>query len=174
MSIFVTNSGSLGEIKTSIATEAQFQALNGSGWILADGRNVAGSAYATFYSTTTVPDFRGLILRGKNNSRADGYQDTAGELTLGNSYGDEIGGHIHQWLDAIDLGGGTGQINRTFDSAGSAVSFATGAAGTATYIPAATSGGNSIFTESYTNATFSQTSETQVNRGIVNFYIKIN
>lgn len=66
----------------SMLTEAQFQAQNGSGWVLADGRNVSGSDYHTKTGQTTVPDLRGVHLRGKNNGRADGNQDTAGERSV--------------------------------------------------------------------------------------------
>ena len=64
-------------------TEVQFQALNGTGWILADGRNVAGSTYSTVTGNATVSDLRGVTIRSKNNGRADGNQDPAGERALG-------------------------------------------------------------------------------------------
>jgi len=63
-------------------TEAQFQSLNGTGWVLADGRSVAGSTYATVTGNTTVSDLRGVTIRSKNNGRADGNQDPDGERAL--------------------------------------------------------------------------------------------
>lgn len=78
------NQNPVGMIAHSMLTEAQFQAINGTSWVLADGRNVAGSIYATTVGSSTVPDLRGMVLRGKNNSRADGNQDPAGERALGN------------------------------------------------------------------------------------------
>ena len=36
----------VGSIVPSLLMEAQFQAVAGNGWVLADGRSVAGSAYA--------------------------------------------------------------------------------------------------------------------------------
>lgn len=64
-------------------TEVQFQALNGTGWILADGRNVAGSTYSTVTGNATVSDLRGVTIRSKNNGRVDGNQDPSGERALG-------------------------------------------------------------------------------------------
>jgi hypothetical protein len=63
-------------------TEVQFQALNGTGWVLADGRNVAGSTYATVTGNATVSDLRGVLVRSKNNGRSDGNQDPDGERAL--------------------------------------------------------------------------------------------
>lgn len=73
----------VGSIAESMLTEAQFQALNGTGWVLADGRSVVGSMYAMATGFTTIPDLRGVFRRGKNNGRADGNQDPAGERSLG-------------------------------------------------------------------------------------------
>ena len=74
----------VGMIVASMLTLAQFQALNGTTWVLADGGSCTGTLYATVTGNTTLPDARGLVLRGKNNSRADGNQDPAGERALGN------------------------------------------------------------------------------------------
>ena len=77
-------STSVGDVRYSILTEVQFQAINGSGWILADGRSVAGSKYEDITGNSAIPDARGLFVRGKNNGRADGNQDPDGDRTLGN------------------------------------------------------------------------------------------
>lgn len=57
----------VGSIQQSMLTEAQFAAQLGAAeagrWVLADGRSVAGTAYATVTGTATVPDFRGSYLR---------------------------------------------------------------------------------------------------------------
>lgn len=75
--------GPVGSVQESMLTEAQFQAQAGSGWILSDGRSVTGSLYHTVTGLTTVPDARGLAIRGKNNGRVDGNQNPDGELGLG-------------------------------------------------------------------------------------------
>lgn len=79
----------VGMIVQSMLTEAQFQALNGTSWVLMDGRSVAGSSYATVTGSATIPDARGMVLRGRNDggsalgTRADGKQNPDGNLTLG-------------------------------------------------------------------------------------------
>lgn len=59
----------VGTVISSVVTIAQFQAQYGNfsaqaTWILADGRDVAGSEYAKVTGRTTVPDLRGTFLRG--------------------------------------------------------------------------------------------------------------
>ena len=79
----------IGQIMSAMLTEAQFRAIHGPGWILADGRTtgVASSKYGLLTAATSVPDLRGMVLRGKNNSRADGSQDPGGERGLGSFQG---------------------------------------------------------------------------------------
>ena len=73
----------IGDIRQSMLTEAQFQLLNGTGWVLMDGRDITGSGLASVTGSNTLNDARGLVLRGKNNGRADGNQDPAGERAVG-------------------------------------------------------------------------------------------
>ena len=70
----------VGSIQTSWLTETQFRAALGLNstedrkWVLADGRNVAGSQFQTITGLTNVPDLRGSYLRmaGQNsNSQPD-------------------------------------------------------------------------------------------------------
>jgi Protein of unknown function (DUF2793) len=66
----------IGDIKQSLLTETQFiaelGAVEGRKWVLADGRNVAGTRYATITGNLTVPDLRGAYLRmaGQNATNA--------------------------------------------------------------------------------------------------------
>jgi hypothetical protein len=87
--------GTVGQIISSTLTEAQFQAINGTSWVLMDGRSVVGSAYATVTGFTAVPDARGMVLRGRNNGRADGKENPDGEIGLGAYQADEIRAHSH-------------------------------------------------------------------------------
>jgi hypothetical protein len=68
------NQNPVGMIVQSMLTEAQFQAINGTNWVLAAGQSVTGSQYATITGNSSIPDLRGMFLRGKNNSRSDGNQ----------------------------------------------------------------------------------------------------
>jgi hypothetical protein len=86
----------VGTLVHSMLTEAQYQAQASTNWILADGRNVAGSLYASVTGSSTVPDARGIYIRGKNNSRAAGTGNSAGELGLGTYEADKNKQHLHQ------------------------------------------------------------------------------
>lgn len=57
----------VGMIVASMLTEAQFQSLNGSNWVLAYGQNISGSAYASITGISTAPDLRGRTLAGVDN-----------------------------------------------------------------------------------------------------------
>lgn len=74
----------VGTVLDSLLTEAQFQALMGTTWILMDSRSVAGSMYAAITGASTMTDARGQFRRTKNNGRADGLQDPGGDRALGN------------------------------------------------------------------------------------------
>jgi hypothetical protein len=70
----VTAQTTVGDIKQSILTEVQFKAqmgADGGGWVLADGRNVSGSTYATITGQPNVPDLRGAYLRMAGQSARD-------------------------------------------------------------------------------------------------------
>jgi microcystin-dependent protein len=64
----------IGDVKESVLTEPQFKSLLSTAdqlkWVLADGRDVTGSRYATVTGRNTVPDLRGAYLRmaGQNAS----------------------------------------------------------------------------------------------------------
>lgn len=90
----------VGTIVDSMLTESQFQTEIGNLsapflWVLADGRNVAGSTYATVTGNTTIPDLRGIFTRGKNNGRSDGNQNPDGDLALGTYTADKLASHTH-------------------------------------------------------------------------------
>lgn len=86
----------VGTVLPSMLTQAQFNAEVGVGyWVIADGSNVAGSRYATVKGVATIPDLRGMYLRGKNNGRVDGIQNPDGDLTLGQYQGDQVKSHVH-------------------------------------------------------------------------------
>lgn len=82
----------IGHIISAMLTESQFRAIHGSGWVLADGRSAVGSKYASVTAASTIPDLRGMTLRGLNNggsalgARADGKQDPDSR-TLGSDQG---------------------------------------------------------------------------------------
>ena len=103
----------IGMIVASMLTEPQFQALNGTSWVIADGRSATGSAYATITSSTTIPDLRGRALRGKNNpGTAQGDIGTVlgnadGDLALNTFQYDQYASHTHSF-STFNIGWGAG------------------------------------------------------------------
>lgn len=81
----------MGCIQASPLSEEQFQALNGKGWVLCDGRSVEGSKYARATKVTKAPDLRGVFLRGVNSKR---FSDVE-EVSLGEYRADAVGSHKH-------------------------------------------------------------------------------
>ncbi len=126
----------VGSIVPSLLMEAQFQAVAGNGWVLADGRSVAGSAYAVTTGNNNIPDLRGMFLRGRNSGgstagvRGDGNENPDGVLALGTTQGDMFASHshgyIHPWsggamLDPSTPGqqtGGKRDVSHSSDAAG--------------------------------------------------------
>lgn len=99
--------GIIGDVKSSILTEGQMGSLT-SDWVLADGRNVTGSAYATLTGKNVIPDLRGQFLRGLDTS---GTVDSDGATrSLGDTQDDEFKSHLHEMRgNAVQYnwGGGT-------------------------------------------------------------------
>ncbi len=100
----------LGDVKYSVLSEAQFQRVNGAGWVLMAGQaktalSIGATEPSAFdYLTTTdntsldfLPDGRGIFLRGKNNLRADGAQNPDGEKLIGAYQADELKSHSHTY-----------------------------------------------------------------------------
>jgi len=95
--------GIVGDVRVSFLTEAQFQARAGSGWILADGRDVTGSSYHSITGRTNAPDTRGRALRMKDHSA--GVNDD-GEIAIGSNQNEQYRSHYHQFFVGHNLGFG--------------------------------------------------------------------
>lgn len=65
--VSAANQMPVGTIVQSMLTETQFQALNGTAWVLAYGQSITGSVYADITGTSTAPDLRGRVIAGKDN-----------------------------------------------------------------------------------------------------------
>jgi len=102
------NLSPVGSITQSMLTEAQYQTIKGVGWILCDGRNVAGSQYHTITGNVTVPTLTGRFIRGKKNGRADGNGDPV-EQSLGTQEAPTNHLHYHPV---------TNKVNKVSKSAG--------------------------------------------------------
>lgn len=105
-----TDDSPIGHIVSAMLTESQFRAIHGAGWALADSRStvfgvsVSLTKYGIITGATSLPDLRGVVLRGKNNSRSDGNQNPAGERSLGDFENDQMQGHRHSMDIANDAG----------------------------------------------------------------------
>jgi hypothetical protein len=121
----------VGSIQQSLLTEAQFRTAMGPDgakrWVLADGRSVAGSAYAALTGSNNVPDMRGAFFRaaGQNqngsaawNGKAVGtYHDfTTGRPQTAFTTSDP-GNHTHTFNDPLSDNTGAGG-NRGISGAG--------------------------------------------------------
>jgi hypothetical protein len=111
------DSGKVGDVKTSMLTEAQFQELHGQTWVLMDGRSVTGSTYETITGSSTIPDARGQFLRGKNNGRSDGQQNPDGDIALGTQTTDKFDSHNHGGGDHTHTALEWGNFNNPTSSA---------------------------------------------------------
>jgi hypothetical protein len=100
----------IGSVVHSLLTEAQFQAICGTGWVLCDGRNVAASDFAVLTGITNLPDARGRFLRGKNNGRAGATGNPDGELGLAASQDDMYASHTHG-IASSNLVGSNGTLD---------------------------------------------------------------
>lgn len=93
----------VGSIVDSMLDESTFQSQNTSPsperWVLADGRNVAGSVYQSLTGSATIPDLRGNFTRAKNNGRSDGKQNPDGDLALGTYTASKFASHMHAYTD---------------------------------------------------------------------------
>ena len=89
--------GGLGEIRYSILTPQQFQAMNGKGWVLMDGSTIKGSDLEKEFGWDTLPDARGVFLRAKDHGRYQGKSkgNPDGDLKLGQYQGDQLASHSH-------------------------------------------------------------------------------
>ena len=131
----VKDKGGIGDMVQSMLNESQFILQNGAGWILCNGRNVAGSKYAIETGNSTIPDASGRFLRGKNNGSGT---NPDGDVALGTAQAESTkvngvtattsttggtatsaGSHTHDNIHETTTGGGKRAL--------SAVSFRTDA-----------------------------------------------
>ena len=136
----------IGEIRAADMTTAEFQAIHGTEWILADGSSCSGSFYAGMTGHTVVPDTTNRALRGDGTDAA----------TLSATQADQMISHNHSFSGTVPINqthssvGGTGSMFRSAESSSGthSVSGSIGSAGAG--------------------------SETRMKNVTVNFFIKIN
>lgn len=91
----------IGTILSSMLEEPQFQAQPGMGkvWVLAKGQSATGTRYAAVTGKTTLPDLRGVFLRGSNSDLSSAEQEQRGNpdsKKLGEYQVDDFRSHFHE------------------------------------------------------------------------------
>jgi hypothetical protein len=71
-------------------TTTQFATQYGDNWVLADGRSVTGTLYASVTGLSTIPDMRGAFLRSKGST-----YNPNGDLGLGTFTDSKFKAHTH-------------------------------------------------------------------------------
>ena len=147
----------VGTIVESMLTESQFQSEFNNTWVLADGRDVTGSAYADLTGNNNIPDLRGMFLRGKNNGRSDGSENPDGDVVLGTQQDGAFKEHSH----SVIYNSGVAVVQdgtKVFSNAGNTWENAGGETSSSTTNMIDNSGGN----------------ETRPNNVTINYFIKVN
>ena len=90
----------LGEVVASMLQPAQFLLVYGPGWVIADGSSVHGTIYETWVGPT-VPDLRGVFLRGRNYDRDLATGNAEGDLTPGTFQAFQLARHAHATVQMI-------------------------------------------------------------------------
>lgn len=153
----------IGQEITAYLTESQFQDQAGTNWVLADGRNITGSAFAKLFGSNTLPDRRGTVSRMMDNGAGI---DPAGDLPLGTYQADEFESHTH----VQDAHAHT-QVNAAYPNAGPSGSGIIGWANFSSMPNNGSAGGtnNATATNQSTGS-----AETRVKAIIANVFVRIN
>ncbi|MCW3109929.1 MAG: hypothetical protein JWQ09_4435 [Segetibacter sp.] len=109
-------SGCLGDIKYSILRSDSFRKINGSGWILLNGNTdtlenslFRISKLKNLMGIATLPDARGVFLRGMNLGRSKDSGNADGDTRIGTYQRDTFSLHQHK-IDKGYGGGGGGYV----------------------------------------------------------------
>lgn len=165
--IQVYDNSPVGTVVPSLLTESQFQSELGTHWVLADGRNVTGTRFASLFGSNTLPDMRGVFLRGKDNGAG---KDS--ERALGNYQTDAFQGHQHGQMFGSNAGHNIPE-NTTASTGGTYQSSVGNASG---YFSGNFNGYQVITSNIYagSNGTPRTDNETRPKNVTVNYFIKIN
>lgn len=93
-----SETGSIGDIKYSLLPPDEFLPIN-TGWVLMDGQSIKGTPLSTLLAIDSIPDARGMFIRGMNEKRNDG-KGNPEPKKLGEYQEDKIVFHKHDVLKA--------------------------------------------------------------------------
>ncbi|MDU0372055.1 hypothetical protein ACFPAF_16750 [Hymenobacter endophyticus] len=100
----------VGEIIASMLSPEQFTQAYGLGWVLADGRAVPENSRYKSFVGPSVPDLRGVFLRGRNYNRDPNTGNPDNDKEPGAYQADELKSHDHGYAlynDKIPRTGGS-------------------------------------------------------------------
>ncbi|MCW3109930.1 MAG: hypothetical protein JWQ09_4436 [Segetibacter sp.] len=94
--------GAIGDVKYSILSPDKFNQVNGRGWVLMNGSSTAevadlfrNSELHNALQVPSLPDARGVFLRGMNKGREAENGDPDGERNVGDVQRDTFKSHTH-------------------------------------------------------------------------------
>lgn len=90
------NVGALGDVKYSVLEPGLFKKINGDGWVPMDGRIIAGDDLEKRTGMKSIPDARGIFIRGMNLGRDINTGDPDGDKNVGRYQTDGVGPHKHR------------------------------------------------------------------------------
>ena len=95
---------SIGDVKYSVLDPDQFARQNGPGWVLMKGQDIQDSDLFKLTGRKTLPDARGIFIRGMNLGRAQTEGDADGNRDVGIYQFDSFKHHSHVYLYGNDHG----------------------------------------------------------------------
>ncbi len=98
------NEGKIGDVKYSVLDPDKFRELNGKGWVLMDGSSMENSGLAAITKEKTMPDARGVFIRGMNLGQTVENGDVDGNRAVGKFQLDSFQGHKHYNQQMIQTG----------------------------------------------------------------------
>ncbi|MEJ1242528.1 hypothetical protein WBG78_30550 [Chryseolinea sp. T2] len=86
----------IGSVQYSVLPPNLFVKENGTGWVLMNGAEIAGSALHQLAGIDKLPDARGVFLRSMNLGRDPASGDCEPDRSVGDYQGDMVGEHSHK------------------------------------------------------------------------------
>lgn len=77
----------VGTLEVSMLELADFQAIRGAGWVLANGQSSVGTSYETLTGQATVPDFRGRFIRSASPGNGYNPRDVQADTNVSHTHG---------------------------------------------------------------------------------------
>ena len=108
--------GAVGDIVASMLTPGEFTAIRGPDWVLADGSSYSSSRYAQITGNPSVPDLRGVFLRGENYDRPVDKGNPDGDKPTGTYQADMLKQHHHLVAHGAATVAPPGTIQQVFAS----------------------------------------------------------